>query len=100
MFQGVNFQAFALVAEQITGIGLKALSSSQKVFQITGPALSRINSEIVLARTGSVYALFQALTFFGLLSRLFSDIFRVLGPEGPKDSCFTKWRMGSQNNNL
>ena len=36
---------------EITGIGLKAINSSKKVLKITGPALSRINSVIISART-------------------------------------------------
>ena len=42
---------FALLAGQITGIGLKAINSSKAVLKITGPALSRNNSVIILAWT-------------------------------------------------
>ena len=46
-----NFQALPPLAGQITGIGLKAINSSKKVLKITGPALFRINSVIISART-------------------------------------------------
>ena len=46
-----NFQALLLLQDKITGIGLKANSSSKKVLKITGPALFRINSVIISART-------------------------------------------------
>ena len=35
----------------MTGISLKAIDSSKKILKITGPALSRINSVIISART-------------------------------------------------
>ena len=35
----------------ISGIGLKEINSSKRVLKITGPALFRINSAIVSART-------------------------------------------------
>ena len=48
-----NFQALLLLQDKITGIGigLKAMNSSKKVLKITGPALFRINSVIISART-------------------------------------------------
>ena len=49
-YRSSNFQAL-LFAGQITGIGLKAINSSKKVLKITGPALFRINSVIMSART-------------------------------------------------
>ena len=51
-----NFQALLLLslAGQITGIGLKAINSSKKVLKITAPALFRINSVIISARTVNV----------------------------------------------
>ena len=42
---------FAPLAGQITGIGLKAINSSKKVVKIIGPALFRINSVVISART-------------------------------------------------
>ena len=45
-----HFQAF-LFLQKITEISLKAINSSKKVLKITGPALSRINSVILSART-------------------------------------------------
>ena len=51
-FHSSNFQAlFSLLAGRITGISLKGLHSIKKIFKITGPTLSRINSVIVSART-------------------------------------------------
>ena len=46
-----QFSGFTPLAGQITGIGLKAINSSKKVLKITGPALFRINSVIISART-------------------------------------------------
>ena len=46
-----SFSGFTPLAGQITGIGLKAINSSKKVLKITGPALFRINSVIISART-------------------------------------------------
>ena len=46
-----SFSGFTPLAWQITGIGLKAINSSKKVLKITGPALFRINSVIISART-------------------------------------------------
>ena len=45
------FSSFSPLAGQITGSGLKAINSSKKVLKITGPALFRINSVIISART-------------------------------------------------
>ena len=46
-----NVWVIPLLAGQITGIGPTACCSSKKVFKIIGPALSRINSVIISART-------------------------------------------------
>ena len=48
---GQYFSGYAPVTGQITGSTLKAFISSRKVFELTGPALSRINSVIVSAQT-------------------------------------------------
>ena len=47
-----NFQRFALLAGQTTGISLKALNSSKKVLEIIGPALSRIDLRTLPPPTG------------------------------------------------
>ena len=46
-----NFQTLLALAGQITGIGLREINFSKKVLKITGPALFRINSVIISART-------------------------------------------------
>ena len=46
-----SFSGFALRAGQITGISLKVMNSSKEVLKMTIPALSRINSVVILART-------------------------------------------------
>ena len=46
-----SFSGFTPLAWQITGIGLKATNPSKKVLKITGPALFRISSVIISART-------------------------------------------------
>ena len=46
-----KFSVFALLSGEITGISLEAMNSCKKVKEITGPALSRINSVIISART-------------------------------------------------
>ena len=46
-----NFQALLLLQDKLLEIGLKAINSSKKVLKIIGPALFRINSVIISART-------------------------------------------------
>ena len=48
-----QYSCFALLAGQITGIGLRAINSTETVLKLTGHALSRINYVMVPVRTVS-----------------------------------------------